>query len=396
MANPSTRPAAPEPWPEPVCPVDLIGQLTNLINSYVKLDADAGLGVALWILHAHTHDAANVSPILAISSPEMRCGKSTLVSITQRLTPSPLIASNISPAAVYRAVDQRRPTLLLDEADTYLRYNPELIGILNSGHCRYTATVVRTHGDNFDAKEFSTWSPKVIAMIGQLPPTLQDRAVVIPLRRKLPSERTCSLRMDTAEPFATLLRKCRRFAADFEATLRGADPEVPSSLSDRAADNWRPLLAIADLPGLPDLPDRLSDGRHHVGPISEAARALAIALSATAEPPMSTSTRMLSDIRRLLRTFSDVKVPSANLLQELNAQEDAPWGGMNEGRGIGPHFLSAQLRSFGITPRTIWIGSTEGRTCKGYLKQDFSDAFTRYLPAEAKGPEGPEGDLLAA
>jgi len=31
--------------------------------------------------------------------------------------------------------------------------------------------------------------------------------------------------------------------------LRGADPEVPNSVFNRAADNWRPLLAIADVAG---------------------------------------------------------------------------------------------------------------------------------------------------
>ena len=40
-----------------------------------------------------------------------------------------------------------------------------------------------------------------------------------------------------------------RWAADQLDALRDADPAVPESVFNRAADNWRPLLAIADAAG---------------------------------------------------------------------------------------------------------------------------------------------------
>src|SRR3954464_13802467 len=45
--------------------------------------------------------------------------------------------------AVYRAIEEKQPTLLIDEADTFLQGNDELRGILNSGYTRKTAFVVR-------------------------------------------------------------------------------------------------------------------------------------------------------------------------------------------------------------------------------------------------------------
>ena len=104
------------------------------------------------------------------------------------LVPRLLLAASITAASVFRAVDRFAPTLLIDEADTFLSHNEELRGIINAGHTRSTAKVIRTVGDNHDPKVFSTWSAKGIALIGRLPETLEDRSILITLRRKRPGE----------------------------------------------------------------------------------------------------------------------------------------------------------------------------------------------------------------
>jgi hypothetical protein len=43
------------------------------------------------------------------------------------------LASNISPAAIFRYVEASHPTLLIDEAETFVTGNEEVRGILNSG-----------------------------------------------------------------------------------------------------------------------------------------------------------------------------------------------------------------------------------------------------------------------
>jgi hypothetical protein len=53
-----------------------------------------------------------------------------------------LVAANVSPSALYRAIEELRPTLMIDEADTFLKPNDELIGILNAGYHRATAYVL--------------------------------------------------------------------------------------------------------------------------------------------------------------------------------------------------------------------------------------------------------------
>ena len=49
--------------------------------------------------------------------------------------------------------------------------------------------------------------------------------------------------------FDALASRAARWAADHLDELRGADPALPAVLNDRQADNWRMLVAIADLAG---------------------------------------------------------------------------------------------------------------------------------------------------
>jgi putative DNA primase/helicase len=103
---------------------------------------------------------------MVLVSPEKRCGKTTVLIILQFLTPRSELASNISAAAVFRHIEDERPTLLIDEGDTFTKDNDDVRGILNSGHIKTAAYVSRTieaFGEH-KAKRFSTWAPKVIAV----------------------------------------------------------------------------------------------------------------------------------------------------------------------------------------------------------------------------------------
>src|SRR5215475_11584042 len=98
---------------------------------------------------------------------------------------------------IFLGVEALHPTLLIDEADTFINGDADgLRGILNSGHRRSTASVLRTVGDAYDLKTFSTWCPKAIAAIGKLPGTLADRSIVIEMRRRSAAEKAEGLRFD--------------------------------------------------------------------------------------------------------------------------------------------------------------------------------------------------------
>ena len=99
--------------------------------------------MALWALHTHVFDCFNHSPRLAITSPEKGCGKTTALDVLRELVARPLPTSNVTVSAVFRTIEIANPTLLIDEADTFLKENEELRGILNSGTARARQSFAR-------------------------------------------------------------------------------------------------------------------------------------------------------------------------------------------------------------------------------------------------------------
>lgn len=112
-------------------PADAAKVLDNLHNDlrkYVCLRDDAAIAVPLWVLHTYCLNGTFISPRLAITSPVKRCGKSTMIDWLGTVVFEPMASVNISPAAVFRTVEEKRPTLLIDEADRFLSKNDELCG----------------------------------------------------------------------------------------------------------------------------------------------------------------------------------------------------------------------------------------------------------------------------
>ena len=113
--------------------------------------------------------------------------------------------------------------------------------MLNSGHKRGAAYVLRTVGDDHEPHRFSTWCPMAVALIGNLHPTLASRSIPVELQRLRRGEKVEPFRSEKA-PYANLARKAARWALDNIDALRGVEPEMPESFINRRGDNWRPLF----------------------------------------------------------------------------------------------------------------------------------------------------------
>lgn len=353
-----------EPWPDEVAGADLLDELADAAQRYIVLSDHVDVAMALWTVHSYGHDAAEHSPILAFSSPDKRCGKTTALNFLAQVARRPLPSANITAAALFRATEKFQPTLLIDEADTFLRQSDELRGILNSGHAKASAYVIRTVGDDYEPRQFRTWAPKAIALIGNMPATLADRSILVPMRRKRETETVERLRSGNPD-LLELARRCARWVAD---TGLNADPELPAGLNDRAADNWRPLLAIADAVG---------------GPWPEYARKAAAVLSGGVEDE-SARTQLLTDFRVLFRERD--RWPSADVVARLVDMEDRPWPEWKHGKPITTRQVARLLADYDIKPRVLRLGTG---TARGYQRDQFEDAFSRYLPDRSVTPSQP-------
>ncbi len=348
----------------------VLDQVSTIFSRYLVLPAGASDAMALWVLHAHLHDTAEISPILALTSPTPECGKTTALNLIGALVPKPLASSNISTAAVFRGIEKWSPTLLVDEADTFLTANDELRGVLNSGHFRRTAFVIRVTGENLEPARFTTWAPKVIALIGKLPPTLASRSIHIEMRRMAPGETVEPVRLERLD-FKPVVAAAARWAQDHDLALRDAEPDIPGSLLGRRADNWRHLLAIADLAG----------GRWP-------ARARRAAETLTAQgSEQTTGILLLEDIQMIFAEKGEDKIASSVLVEKLADIETRPWGEWSRGKPITVRQLARLLAPFNIVPGTI---RTETGTIKGYRIGLFKDAFARYLSIHPSHRHNPQ------
>lgn len=122
-----------EPASESISGDKLLSAIKGELLKYVILPGGIAEPIAAWVVLIYCCDAFRIPPMLGIISPVKRCGKTTLLEVLQGMTNKGLPASNISPAAVYRTIEKYSPTLLVDEADTFLKENDELKGVLNSG-----------------------------------------------------------------------------------------------------------------------------------------------------------------------------------------------------------------------------------------------------------------------
>lgn len=354
-----------EPWPEPVDGASLVRELSDTLRQYVVCEPETADAAALWITFTWFIDVVHVAPIANITAPLPNCGKSTLLDFMERFTFQPLKCDGISPAALFRSMDRWRPTLLVDEVDSFLRDNEDARGVLNSGHKR-NGFIIRVVGEDHDPMRFSTWGAKALCGIGSVADTLDSRSIRLELRRKLPHEKVGNLRFLDGEHQVRLVRQLCRLHDDIASQVESARPQPVTGLDNRAQDNWEPLLQIADSIG---------------GEWPERVRSIAITISRMDDNDQASDvgTELLKDIKAVFDARDVDRIFSADLQLALQGDSEAPWATWNRGKPITARQVARKLAGFNIKPKQVRIGAT---TKKGYLLDDFHDAFKRYLSSD--------------
>ena len=350
---------------------EVLDELDGFVVRHVHFESEAQrTAVVLWVAVTYVADAFDVAPYLHIKSPEKQSGKTLLLEVLELTAWDALMTSNISPAALFRVMDSRRPTLLFDEIDSVFpsrkgngdTSREELRALINSGY-RRGAKTLRVGGQRRDKlEEFDSFGPKALAGIGELPDTIADRAIPIRLQRK---PRSVALsrwrRRMVGKEAAEVADRLSLALADLGTLLGEKWPELPEQLSDRAQDLWEPLLAVADYAG--DVwPSR--------------GRAAAIHLYSGADRAGETiGVRLLGDLRVVFA--EEPALWTQTLLDRLCALDESPWGDWY-GRTITARFLAERLRPYGIFSQNLRLLAGQK---KGYTRASFVESWDRYLPA---------------
>ncbi|MGH3859974.1 DUF3631 domain-containing protein [Actinokineospora sp.] len=360
--------------------VELLNATRAALTRYVVMPTpEAADAVTLWIAATHAQPAWAHAPRLVIRAPEKRCGKSRLLDVVEAMCHNPFITVNSSPAAIYRSISDDPPTLLVDEADTifgpHAGGHEEVRGLLNAGHQRNRPTN-RYNAATQTVETLPTFAMAALAGIGAMPDTIEDRAVIIRMRRRAAGETVAPYRHRRDRPNlhdnATGLNGWLRSSL---AILEASEPAMP--VEDRAADTWEPLVAVAELAG-GDWPNR--------------ARAAVLALTAEASENTEQSDRVRLLIDCHAAFTRDPALPTAVLLDRLKADQEALWVTYGAA-GLTAAKLGALLREYGI--RSGNVRFPNGAQVKAYQRADFSDAWARYCPELKPHLEGiPTDDAL--
>ena len=347
----------------------ILDRVHTLLVRYVAFSNEhQPIALSLWVAHTWAIDAAETTPYVSIKSAVKQSGKTRLLEVLQLLVRNPFLAIVPSEAVVFRELEANEVTLLIDEVDAIFTRTGDhegLRAILNAGHRRGAVVPrIEMQGKKAVTLKFRVFSPKALAGIGNLPDTLEDRSIVIELKRRREAQHVERFRRRAEIDFVPVREALEAWAGKVDLE---DDPDLPGGLSDRAQDSWEPLVAIADAAG---------------GDWPSIARAAAVLLHTESEDE-NLGVRLLADIReaRLLPEphFGGDSITSFLMLEHLNNIESAPWGDWRAGKGMTPHRLAKLLKPFGIRPELRRNG--KAAPFRAYWWDRFTDPWERYLPA---------------
>lgn len=352
----------------------LIRALERHFSCHLAIDSGLPLVLAAWSMASHLFERFDCFPYLAITSPTKRCGKTRVAELLELVCARPRRTVGITPAALFRTIEKEKPTLLIDEAES-LRSRDEransLREILNAGY-RKGQKVIRCRGGNggdYDPREFDTYCPKALSLIGALPDTLADRAIQIHMRRRRPNDKIDRFIFARAQRETEGLRSdCRQWAEqNRDKVLRDYEEAELEFLQDREAELWMPLFAVCKIAD----PSRLAE-------LQTIARRLADRKSEAEAGDLGI--KLLADCRTVFEQCGKDRLPTVEFISGLHGLDESPWRYWNTEKGLNARELSRHLRPFGIQPENMRVGE---QVLKGYAKNSFQDAWACYLPGEA-------------
>ena len=225
-------------WPEAVDGAEVLEAVRSALEKHLVLPAGAADAIALWVPTTFCPRSFLHSPRLAFCSPEPGCGKTTALELLRCLVALPILTASPTEASLSRLIHAYQPTLLLDEYDAWLTEAKAIVTLLNAGH-RQGQARLRCCGPN-GVQAFNVYGPVALGGIGELPPTLRSRSLVVRMTRPKLSEAREPFDIRDAGTELIVRPQLARWASDNQTRLLRCRPALPPGAINRRADNWSP------------------------------------------------------------------------------------------------------------------------------------------------------------
>lgn len=236
---------------------DLFKGIYAQLETYLEFPEDDTLAItatlSLWIMATYVYPVWSAVPYLSVGGP-LGSGKSRLFEVMGQLVHAPIHSSNTTAACLFRTLDAKGGTMLLDEAERLNDNTPdagEIRSILLAGYKRGgQASRLEKVGDGFAPVSFDVYGPKAVAAIASMPSALASRCIPIIMFRAPQDSPVPKRRIDPEAPVWRELRDdlhCMALACGV-SFVQMVDwlPSCPD-LNGRSLELWLPILAMAKL-----------------------------------------------------------------------------------------------------------------------------------------------------
>ena len=230
-------------------PVEVYLETERLLDKYVDFrERDTGDVLALWVMGTYLYPLFEAFPYVGLQGPK-GSGKTKTLDVMARLAFNARISSNMSPASLFRVVQATRGMLGIDEAERLSNardpVTADLRLLLNAGYKR-GSPALRCEGDDHRVVEFEVYGPKVIASIRGLEDVLESRCILISMLRTAGSKGNLVV-SESGEDWGKARHGLYCFALQHHSEVRDRylNSAGVDKLTNRQAELWRPLLAIA-------------------------------------------------------------------------------------------------------------------------------------------------------
>lgn len=208
-----------------------------------------------WIIATYIFQWFESFPYVYLHSPK-RSGKTKTLTLTSKLAHNSEFAVNMNQAVSYRIIEDRQPTLLIDEAD-YLssEEKAELYKILNAGYKRGSYVYrCEVNGKKIDYRKWNVYCPKMLASVNELKEQFIDRCIIFHLVRSRNKEIANSIIRENVDDNGV---KWEVWTSAIEQYILKLKPDIMDNFDNLDSDErmeeiigrdrelWLPILAVA-------------------------------------------------------------------------------------------------------------------------------------------------------
>jgi hypothetical protein len=358
-----------EQYPGDVVGHDVLDEALARLMRHMHMDYHEAAICVLWVAHTHVFNLFSHTPRLIIDAPESECGKTVLLHhmlgswVNKRLT-----ADNVSPAVYFRIIEAQKPTFMIDEVDSWLKQDNDLLGSLKSGF-EPQGVVLRCEGDAHAVRQYSVYAPVAMAGIQisqKLPKPVVNRGMIITLERAKDevAEADAFKRKKHAPGIKTIGAKLAKWVRGAEQQIAATDPQLPDGMINRDEDKWLPMFTLAEV----------ADGDWPARIMQAYTRSIH-----THEP--SKSELFLMDVKAVMPEMGNIH--TADLIIDLCGLEDSRYIEYNfkayeaEKKKIQPVQIARLLKKYKVQAKDVRMGTSVKR---GYSGDELRKVFARYIP----------------